>query len=142
MSRRDIQINPRAYIQFSDQIKQFYHDETVKLAELHLKPSQARLMHFLSDYEGLNQQEASLIFGVSSSTMSEQLTGMEKQGYIWREVNPDNKRMTFIRLTDKGSEAAAHIRSLFDEYCLRLMKDFTDEEIHELERLLAKFSRS
>lgn len=129
MNHKDIKINPRAYIVFSNQIKQFYHDEMVKLAQLHIKPSQARLLHFLSDYEGLNQQEASHIFGLSSSTMSEQLTGMEKEGYIWREVNQENKRMTFIRLTDKGQEAAAHIRELFDEYCLKLMKDFTIEEI-------------
>lgn len=141
MIRKDFSINPRAYISFSDQIKQFYHDEMSKLAEFHLKPSQARLLHFLSDYEGLHQQEASHIFGVSSSTMSEMLTGMEKDGYIWREVNQQNKRMVFIRLTNKGREAASHIRALFDEYCLTFMEHFTDEEIHQFERLLIKFRR-
>lgn len=141
MIRKNITINPRAYIQFSDQIKKFYHDEMVKLAELNLKPSQAQLLHFLSDYEGLNQQEASNVFGVSTSTMSELLTGMEKKGCIWREVNQENKRMTFIRLTKKGRETASHIRDLFDQYCLSFMKDFTVEEICEFERLLKKFSR-
>ncbi|NMM55289.1 MarR family winged helix-turn-helix transcriptional regulator [Paenibacillus aquistagni] len=142
MPRKDFAINPRAYISFSDQIKQFYQDEMSKLAAVELKPSQARMLHFLADFEGLHQREACEIFGVGASTMSEMLTGMEKEGYIWREVNPQNKRMIFIRLTDKGREAAERIRALFDDYCLSFMEHFTADEIREFERLLLKFSRS
>lgn len=141
MEHQDYPKNPKAYILFSEKIKMFYQQEAQRLARLRLKPSQARLLHFLSDYEGLNQQEASAAYGIGSSTMSELLSALEQEGYIWREINQENKRMVFIHLTEKGTGTADHIHQLFDEYCTSFMRGFTEEESAIFESLLVRFAR-
>ncbi len=122
---KKIPFDPRLFIAFSDLIKEFYSRESSELAKLELKPSQARILHFLSDFVGLNQQELADVFGLKPSTMSELLSGLENVGYIQREVNPENKRMTFIVLSAKGRDCGKKIYQLFEEYCLELMKDFS-----------------
>lgn len=141
MKKRNLTIQARLYISFSDQIKLFYQEERKKLSGLSLKTSQARLLHFLSDYDGLNQQEACNAYGIGSSTMSELLTSLEQESLIYREINQENKRMTFIHLTDKGEQTAKEIHRLFDEYCLKYMEEFSDEEIMLFENLLSRFSK-
>lgn len=134
--------NPRAYILFADKIRSFYDIEAANLEAMQLKTSHARILHFLSDFEGLSQKDACVFFNLRPSTMSELLSEVEKDGYIVREVNPNSRRTTSIHLTQKGKEAAQMIYSLFESYCLRCMEHFTAGEKALFEELLTRFGNT
>lgn len=131
--------NPRAYILFADKIRSFYDNEAKSLEAMQLKTSHARLLHFLLDFEGLSQKDICVFFHLRPSTMSELLTEAEKDGYIERKVNPENKRMVSIYLTPKGRETANRIYSLFESYCRHCMDSFTKGEQALFEELLIRF---
>ncbi len=57
-------------------------------------------------HEGLNPSELSGHLAVTRNTVSTLLAGLERQGYITRELDPEDKRRFVIRLTSTGSEAA------------------------------------
>src|SRR5712692_11260986 len=54
--------------------------------------------------EGLNPSELSGHLAVTRNTVSTLLAGLERQGYITRELDAEDKRRFVIRLTPTGSE--------------------------------------
>lgn len=132
-------INPQLLINFSELIKQFYTNKSVELENLNVKNVHSKLLHFLSDHNGLNQKEIADFAGVGRSTMSETITEMVHEGYVERRSLKGDKKRQFIFLTPDGAALADKIKALFDDYCERCLRDFSEEEVMELERLLAKF---
>jgi DNA-binding MarR family transcriptional regulator len=56
--------------------------------------------------EGLNPSKLSWHLAVTRNTVSTLLAGLERQGYITRELDAEDKRRFVIRVTPAGSEAA------------------------------------
>ncbi len=134
-----LEIFPRAYLKFSDTVRLFYVNNVAKLEELELKPGDAQFLHFLCDFQGLNQSELCSIYGLSKSRMSEMISALENRGLITRKMNPENRRVFHINLTNEGIIKVEKIRNLFDEYCKRCLRGFTQEEVNTLESLLMRF---
>src|SRR5713226_623383 len=55
--------------------------------------------------QGLNPSELSGHLAVTRNTVSTLLGGLEQQGYVTREMDPEDKRRFVIRLTPAGWEA-------------------------------------
>jgi len=70
---------------------------------------------------GLNPSELSEHLAVTRNTVSALLGGLERQGYITRELDPEDKRRFVIRLTPAGWDAVEgsseplfrHLQTLF-----------------------------
>lgn len=133
-------INPRVYIRFADKVRSFYDAEAERLAQMNLRPAQARILHFIADFEGLSQLEVCRFFHLQPSTISDLLSGLEEDGYISRSANPQNKRMIRIHLTSKGKDATDRICGLFESFCDTCLGGFTAQEVATLEDLLLRFS--
>src|SRR5215472_1252212 len=56
--------------------------------------------------EGLNPSKLSGHLAVTRNTVSTLLAGLERQGYITRELDAEDKRRFVIRVTSAGNEAA------------------------------------
>lgn len=52
-----VNLDTKAFIMFSDLIKQFYEVKSDALKVLDLKLSHLKILHLLSDHNGINQQE-------------------------------------------------------------------------------------
>jgi DNA-binding MarR family transcriptional regulator len=91
---------------------------------------------------GVTPTEISHFQQVSKNTISSLLRGLEEQGFIEREIDPDDLRVFRIRLTDAGRE---HIISTAPKRIMglnQLLADLTPEEIEQLQALLSKVRRS
>ena len=62
---------------------------------------------------------------------------MEKEGFVFRSQNPDDRRSTLIKLTDKGRELKRY-KPPIDSNKLNYLKDFNPEELRQLVQLLNK----
>ena len=67
----------------------------------HLDPAEPTMVGELAEY-----------LGVTASTMSLTLKRLEARGLVSRSRDPDDRRVTNVRRTDAGSEAAARRRLL------------------------------
>ena len=63
---------------------------------------QGRILAMLKIRDAMSVKDLAFLMGVSVPTMVELLTKLEKNGFITREQSSDDKRMTIVRLTDKG----------------------------------------
>ena len=105
------------------------------------RPLMARehILFLISSFEGgVHQKDLIERTHVNPSSMSEFIAKLEEDGYLSREVDPEDKRATLLTLSELGQ---ARIHELQDERSERLEKLFgnlTQEEKEELSALLTK----
>lgn len=128
----------RLIISFSDMIKMFYQNKSEQLDLLNMKGSHCKILHLIYDHNGKTQHEILKIANITKSTMSEIITEMEKEGYIYKVKDEKDKRRILIFLTPVGEKKAKYITECFNEYCTQFLSDFSEEEIEQFIYLLNK----
>jgi len=76
--------------------------------------------------------------GVQKSQMSRTITALEAKGFVERETNPQDRRSVDLRLAPKGRELVASVLSASRERNRHMLAELTEEERHELMRLMEK----
>lgn len=114
-----------------------------KLKTREKKRGQGRLLVLLQNNGPLTQKDLILRTGRKSSTLSEQLESMEKEGLVLRKKDPDDRRNICVELTKLGQKAVLHTKSERSDYADELFGMLTDKQklslITELEQLVKEW---
>lgn len=78
---------------------------------------------------------------VTVSTLTTNMNGLEKKGYIIRTRSSEDKRVVFVTLTDKGKKAFYHHRDFHKNMIKAIVKNLSDEEMEILYRCLVNLDR-
>lgn len=81
-----------------------YHGQNRLLSVLGLHPGAA----------SVTQRDLGYILGMSRQAVGELLAKLEQKGFVTRRASETDKRTMVVALTDKGREAAAHVREFAD----------------------------
>ena len=93
-----------------------------------------RLLVIADSYDGAVRQKTLVEeLDVSPAAVSELVSKLERDEYVKREIDPDDKRATLIKLTDLGKARAAE---LADERNERFSKAFAALNAKEKDQLL------
>jgi len=74
---------------------------------------QAVLLMVLSRGDGLTHSEIANILEFSPAAATKIIKRMEQEGYVRREADPDDERVSRVYLLDKGRAMIEEIRSVF-----------------------------
>lgn len=85
-----------------------------------------------------NQRELAAEIGIEPATLTHHLNGMERDGLLLRQRDPDNRRVHIVTLTEAGEAKFAELAKAASEYDRRLRAGITDSELATLRGLLAK----
>ncbi len=102
-----------------------------------------RILMVLADAEddGLRQKDIAESLGINAPAITEQIDRLESEHYLERCANPNDKRSTLVRLTEKGRarayEVADERKERAAEYCAALSEEEKDTLIELLDKLLA-----
>ncbi len=77
---------------------------------------------------------------VTVSTLTTNMNGLEKKGYIIRERSRTDKRVVHVKLTDKGRKAFFHHRDFHRKMIRAIVKDLSEEETEVLYRCLVNLN--
>lgn len=126
-------------------------ERTDDVALLHLFHQCSHLLHANGKYRGqgrlliqllergpLTQRELIDLTGRRSATLSEQLEGMEKMGYITRSKNERDRRNVDLSLTPQGRAAAEEAKKNRARRAQRLFAALDQEEKEQLFRTMGK----
>ena len=80
-------------------------------AGLGLKPSQPKVLEYLSEHDGCTARDICQGCIIDKSTMAILLPRLEEQGLVRRETSKEDARMAYVHLTERGWELA-HRRAL------------------------------
>ena len=75
--------------------------------------------------------------GLDPSSVSRQVTALERSGWVARHKDPDDQRAQRLHLTDRGSDVVAVLRKARVEALARITPGWTDDDIDALTDRLA-----
>ena len=75
-----------------------------------------RYIMFIYDNPGCSQDDLVNMFGQSKGNIAKTLRKLEDQGFIQREVNPENRRKYMLNTTEKGRNLVPEYRKISKEW--------------------------
>ncbi|GLC30286.1 MarR family winged helix-turn-helix transcriptional regulator [Clostridium omnivorum] len=108
--------------------------------------SHGNILDILYDNNGkLTMKEISKGINRSKSTVTQLVDKLLKDGYVTKESNPEDKRFSYIVLTEKGLNIKKDFREISDDVIREFFKDFKEEEAETflllLDRVINNFTR-
>lgn len=99
---------------------------------------QGRLLILLLEKGTLTQRELIELTGRRSATLSEQLENLEKNGYITRTRNEQDRRNIDVALTPLGQEAAKNVQKERAERARTCFMELDNDDKAQLFQLLER----
>jgi MarR family transcriptional regulator for hemolysin len=81
--------------------------------------------------DGLTQTEMHKLIGIEQPTAVRTLDRMERDGFIMREQSISDRRVVFIKLTDKGKQYKKTIRD-----CAKKLNDLALRDVSKSDQML------
>jgi MarR family transcriptional regulator for hemolysin len=76
--------------------------------------------------------------GITGATLVHHLDRLEEAGLVVRSVDPDNRRVRTLTLTDAGRQAFTRMREAAGAFDARLRQGMSDAQAQTLRRLLTR----
>lgn len=96
-----------------------------------------RILLHLKLHGAPSQRSLAAAIGVEASTLSIQLSELERSGLVTRHRDPGDQRTQVVELTPAGEAAFARIRSAAGAFDSLLRRGLDEQDAPELERILA-----
>ena len=96
-----------------------------------------RYIMAIFDNPGISQDDLVNMFGQSKATVAKSLKKLEYDGYIKRDVNPENRRKYMLNTTSKADELVPKIRKISKDWEKEV--GITDED-YELKKRIKEIA--
>jgi DNA-binding MarR family transcriptional regulator len=93
---------------------------------------------FLEQTGRLSLSEIAKRVGVTTTNVTNLIDGLERDGWVERQANPADRRMTYVQLTDSGRERCAQLIPATARFTSDMFSSLTDEEKTQLIAILGK----
>ena len=108
------------------------------MEQLDLPPGAFPLMLRLRHRDNVSQEDLVSDFLVDKGTVARTLAHLEDAGLVAREVDPDDRRVKRVSITEKGREVAEDLRAVARRWDRKLTEGFTEEEREQILDYLAR----
>ncbi len=92
-----------------------------------------RYIMFIYDNPGCSQDDLVNMFGQSKGNIAKTLRKLEDQGFIQREVNPENRRKYMLNTTEKGRNLVPEYRKISKQWEMEV--GITEDDIELKKRI-------
>ncbi|WP_405298343.1 MarR family winged helix-turn-helix transcriptional regulator [Methanobrevibacter sp.] len=92
-----------------------------------------RYIMFIYDNPGCSQDDLVNMFGQSKGNIAKTLRKLEDQGFIQRQVNPENRRKYMLNTTEKGRNLVPEYRKISKQWEIEV--GITEEDIELKKRI-------
>ncbi len=87
--------------------------------------------------EGENVATVQTNLHVSKPAISQMLNSLEKKGYVFREIDTNDRRKIMVTVTKEGEERLLSAKRDFDQILGRIAEEFGEENMNEFTRLIS-----
>ena len=91
--------------------------------------------------DGISQETLAKALKVSKATSTRAIQSLEKGGYVYRQVDEEDRRAYKVYLTEKGKEMRGVVLEKLLVFVDTLLSDFAPDEKEEFRQLLQKAVR-
>lgn len=115
---------------------------TTTSGEVHLERSAYGIMTQLADEGPQRLGALATAFGLDPSTITRQVRALESADLAERTIDPDDRRVAILDLTEEGRSALARTRAYRRERLDEAMSTWSTQDRREFARLLLQFNAS
>ncbi|WP_455539913.1 MarR family winged helix-turn-helix transcriptional regulator [Terrisporobacter sp.] len=90
------------------------------------------------NYYGMKTSDLTKNLCITKSATSKLLNHMEEEGYISRSSNKSDRRIVYVRLTEKGEDFLRQQTNKFEEFTCKVVEKMGEEDINNLIHLFDK----
>ena len=103
-----------------------------EMKDLEITAGQVPFLMHLSHKEGITQDDLAVHLHIDKGTVARALKKLEDNGFIYREINPQNRRKYLLFLTEKGRHIVPKIHQINKEWEKSVCFDLSDVEYIKL----------
>jgi len=123
-------------------MRRVYEYYDTRLSPFNLTTAQYMVFNALWVGDGITIGELGQRVALDGSTITGILDRMEKNGYVERRPNADDRRSALVFLTAKAREVGPQIIKFADELNSVIRKNFPAQDMAVFERVLRKLAQS
>lgn len=101
-----------------------------------IHPGQAALLELVGNEEGLSQKEIAKKLNIQPPTVAVSIRRMEKAGWLTREIDADDKRISRVFITEAGSRIVKEVNFTAKEMDKIVFSGISETEKCLLRRIL------
>lgn len=132
------EVTPSLFLAFKKVLKCFY-----EIAQAYgMAPAQLGALRKLWKNDGMTNTELGEQLFLKTSTVTALIDRMERDGFVFRERNKDDRRVVNIWLTEKGKELKDSVPDIESIIVEKLKAELSVAELKELIRLLNKVAEA
>lgn len=106
-----------------------------QLRDTDTTPVQQMMISFICRHPGKNQDEYAQLLCLDKTTVAHHLLKLEKQGYVDRQVSPEDGRARCIYPTQAALALYPRIHTAYEIFTAALLNGLSQEDQQELARL-------
>jgi len=103
-----------------------------------LTPEQFGILFFLSKEDGMYQRQLAKVLLKDRPNITRLIDILEDKGFVYREIDPANRRIFKIHITEKGRQQSSEIHPHLIEMQKKAAVGITHEEISVFRKILGK----
>lgn len=119
-----------------------HHAAHPSALEANIGRGQGLVLRILAEEDGLAQSEITEKLDIRPSSLGELVTKLERNGFVERRQNENDKRVVNVFLTEKGREAESQFVNPRREAAKSWFAELSEEEKEQLAELLDKMIAS
>jgi DNA-binding MarR family transcriptional regulator len=104
-----------------------------------ITPSQYTILSFVGDNKtDLSSAQLSRRFLMTPQSMNEVVTTLQRKELLEKNIDPNHKRILRISLTEKGQAMLTQCNVAMDEFEVKLLEDFSEEDVDLYRNFIGK----
>jgi DNA-binding MarR family transcriptional regulator len=107
-----------------------------------ISQSRLDLLHKLIEVDEISQSALQREVNIDNAAVTRHLKQLEAGGMVSRRKNPDDNRITFVRLTGEGRERIDALCQEKKQFIAEVLKDFSSEDQALLSDLLMRIQHN
>ncbi len=137
-----IQSSLQTVSQSNNQIR--VHEELLRAAGVRLDRAGVTLLYKLRFFAATPCRVTALatLLGVDAPTVTRKVQQLERLGYVARDADPDDGRVSLIRITPSGQDTLDRVMAAHRDRLERLLEGWADDDVRHFATLLERFSAS
>jgi DNA-binding MarR family transcriptional regulator len=119
------------------------HEQLLRLAGVRLDRAAASLLFKLAvQGDSLRVTDLAELLGVDTPTVTRKVQQLERDGMVVRQTDPDDRRVSRIRLTPAGHRTIERMRRARRVWLEQVLHDWGDDDLSTLADLLSRFAEN
>jgi DNA-binding MarR family transcriptional regulator len=128
------------YLVFTAQQKlKTYLNNTLSSEGVTVTPAQAAILFMLREKDGQSMSELSQVLSMDNSTVTGLVDRLQRSGLVTRRANPDDRRISLIRITPQGVEEIKKAKPVITRVNERIKAGLSEREINTFKGILNSF---